>query len=85
MKSTLIVTTLYQIPLFNAWEKYFATNLEHVCSTLRGHRKSKEEEENADPEGEGLSNRPQRFRPHVHDPGHEALHNAELTVNANGL
>ena len=76
---------MVNLPFGDACEKEFDTNLEHVCSTLRGHWKSKEEEENADPEGEGLSNRPQRFRPHVHDPGHEALHNAELTVNANGL
>ena len=61
------------------------SNLKHVSPSLGSHWKSEKEEENADPEGEKLSNGPQGVGPHVHDAGDQALHDAELAVDADGL
>ena len=59
--------------------------LEEVSASLRAHGGAEQEEHDAQARGEQPPPRPEVTGEHVHDPRHEALHDAELAVDTDRL
>ncbi len=63
----------------------FLFYLEYVCPSVHGHRHPQQEEEDADGRGEFAPALTQQLGKHVHQARHQALHDAELAVDPDGL
>jgi hypothetical protein len=59
--------------------------LEEVGTAIHGHGRAEQEEEDADGRGELPPPRAQVLGEHVHEASHQAFHDAELAVDADGL
>ena len=59
--------------------------LEEVGAPLHGHGSAEQKEHDAEARGELPPPRPEEAGEHVDDPRHEALHDAELAVDADRL